>query len=97
MNTSNDTGDKITPKPAFQGSIDMVIWAIIAIQIIVAVYGFAVLPDTVPIHWGINGQANGYGHKWMGTFLYPPPNCQVTGNYCATFCRLKHSFPCKNT
>jgi uncharacterized membrane protein len=71
MNTSHDTGDKITPKAAFQGSIDMVIWAIIAIQVVVAVYGFAVLPDTVPIHWGVNGQADGYGPKWMGTLLYP--------------------------
>lgn len=71
MNTSNDTRDKIAPKPAFRPSIDLLIWAIIAMQIIVAVYGFAVLPGTVPIHWGINGQANGYGPKWMGTFLYP--------------------------
>jgi len=71
MNMSRDTGDKITPKPAFQGSIDMVVRVIIAIQVVVAVYGFAVLPDIVPIHWGGNGQANGYGPKWMGTFLYP--------------------------
>jgi uncharacterized membrane protein len=71
MNTSQDTGDKITPKPAFQGSIGLVIWTVIALQIIVAVYGFAVLPDTVPIHWGVNGQANGYGPKWIGTFLFP--------------------------
>lgn len=77
MNTSHDTGDKITPKPAFEGSIDLLIWAIIAIQIIVAVYGFAVLPDTVPIHWGANGQANGYGPKWLGTFLFPLINIGI--------------------
>lgn len=71
MDTSDNSSDKITPKPAYQGSVDLLIWAIIAIQIIVAVYGFAVLPDRVPIHWGINGQANGYGPKWVGTFLYP--------------------------
>jgi uncharacterized membrane protein len=71
MNTSDDTREKIEPRPAFRPSIDLLIWAIIAIQIIVAVYGYAVLPDTVPIHWGLNGQANGYGPKWMGTFLYP--------------------------
>ncbi|MBO0793991.1 MAG: DUF1648 domain-containing protein, partial [Ktedonobacteraceae bacterium] len=72
MNTSRDTGDKITPRPGFQSSIDKLIWAIIAIQLIVAVYGFAVLPDAaMPIHWGIDGRANGYGPKWMGTFLYP--------------------------
>ena len=71
MDASNGSSDKITQKPAFQGSIDILIWVIIAIQIIIAVYGFAVLPDIVPIHWGANGQANGYGPKWMGTFLYP--------------------------
>src|SRR5581483_10052716 len=71
MSISNDTGDKITPHPAFRSSIDLLIWAIIAIQVIVAVYGFVVLPDTIPIHWGFNGQADGYGPKWVGTFLHP--------------------------
>ncbi len=71
MNTSNDTANKIAPKPAFRPSIDLLIWAIIAIQVVVAIYGFAVLPDRVPIHWGFNGQADGYGPKWIGTFLYP--------------------------
>jgi uncharacterized membrane protein len=71
MDTSHDPGDKITPKPALQVSIDLLIWAIIAIQIIVGIYGYIVLPDTVPIHWGINGQVNGYGPKWVGTFLFP--------------------------
>lgn len=71
MNTSNDTREKIAPQPAFHPSVDLLIWAIIAIQIIVAVYGFAVLPVTVPIHWGFNGQVNGYGAKWLGTLLFP--------------------------
>jgi len=71
MDVSNDSSDKITPKPTFQISIDVLIWVIIAIQIIVGIFGFIVLPDTVPIHWGINGQANGYGPKWVGTFLFP--------------------------
>lgn len=71
MNAAGDSTDKITPKPAVRGSLDILIWAIIALQLIVAVYGFVVLPDTVPIHWGINGQPNGYGPKWVATFLYP--------------------------
>ncbi len=71
MNTSHDARDKIAPKPAFRPSIDLLIWAIIAIEIIVAIYGFMVLPDTVPISWGANGQANGYGPKWVDTFLFP--------------------------
>lgn len=71
MDASDNSGDKITPKPAFQLSAGILIWAIIAIQLIVAIYGYAVLPDTVPIHWGINGQPNGYGPKWVDTFLFP--------------------------
>jgi len=71
MSTSDDSRNKITPTRAFPSSIDIVILAVIAIQIIVAVYGLAVLPDTVPIHWGINGQVDGYGSKWVGTILYP--------------------------
>ena len=71
MDATQDSGDKITPKPTFQAPVDLLIWAIIAIQIIVGIYGFIVLPDTVPIHWGVNGQANGYGPKWIDTFLFP--------------------------
>jgi len=71
MDASDNSRDKITPKPASISSIDILIWAIIAIQIIVAVYGFKVLPYIVPIHWGANGQVNGYGPKWVGTFLHP--------------------------
>ena len=71
MSTSDDSRNKITLRRAFPSSIDILILAVIAIQVIVAVYGLAVLPDTVPIHWGINGQADGYGSKWMGMLLYP--------------------------
>jgi uncharacterized membrane protein len=71
MDTSDRSSEKIAPKPALQSSLDIVIWAIVAVQVIVAVYGLVVLPDTVPIHWGINGQPNGYGSKWLATLLYP--------------------------
>ena len=71
MSSTEVGGDKLTPKPKFQISIDLLIWAIIAIQIIVGIFGFIVLPDTVPIRWGLNGQPNGYGPKWIITFLFP--------------------------
>lgn len=71
MDASGDSRDKITPEKTSKVSVDILTWAIIAIQIIVAVYGFIVLPATVPIHWGANGQANGYGPKWVDTFLFP--------------------------
>jgi uncharacterized membrane protein len=71
MDASGDSRDKITPEPASKVSADILVWAIIAVQLIVAVYGFMVLPAIVPIHWGANGQVNGYGPKWIGTFLFP--------------------------
>ena len=71
MDASGDSRDKITPEPASKVSADILVWAIIAVQLIVAVYGFIVLPAIVPIHWGANGRVNGYGPKWMGTFLFP--------------------------
>jgi uncharacterized membrane protein len=71
MDTSHDTGNKITPKPTFRPLLDLLIGVIMAIQVIVAISGFAILPDTVPIHWGIQGEANGYGPKWVGTLLFP--------------------------
>ncbi len=34
--------------------------------------GFApVLPDTVATHWGVNGQPDAYGSKWMSLLLFP--------------------------
>src|SRR5437588_329598 len=71
MDASGDSRDKITPEPASKISYDILVWAIIAVQLIVGGYGFIVLPDTVPIHWGANGQPNGYGPKWVDTFLFP--------------------------
>ena len=71
MDASGDSRDKITPEKTSKVSADILTWAIIVIQLIVAVYSFIVLPATVPIHWGANGQVNGYGPKWVDTFLFP--------------------------
>jgi uncharacterized membrane protein len=71
MDTPPDAREKIAPQSIIRPSIDLLVLAIIVVQIIVAVYGFAVLPETIPIHWGLNGQADGYGPRWLGTLLYP--------------------------
>lgn len=71
MDTPHDAGNKLAPKPAFRPSLDLLVGVLIAIQVLVAIYGFVVLPDRVPIHWGLSGEANGYGPKWVGTFLFP--------------------------
>jgi uncharacterized membrane protein len=34
-------------------------------------YFYPSLPDKVPIHWGLNGEVNGYGSKLFGAFGLP--------------------------
>lgn len=71
MSLSNDTRDKISPKPLWRNSLTILTWAIIAVQIVVAIIVFPLLPPVVPIHWDANGQPNGYGSKWIATALLP--------------------------
>lgn len=50
----------------------IVIWltwiAIFALWII-AVYGFVHLPETIPVHFNVKGEADGFGGKWSLFFL----------------------------
>ncbi len=71
MSLSNNTRNKIGLNSLFRSSTDILTWAIIAIQVIIAIAAFPSLPSAVPIHWGINGQPNGYGPKWVATLLWP--------------------------
>ncbi|MGH2510661.1 MAG: DUF1648 domain-containing protein [Ktedonobacteraceae bacterium] len=71
MSFSNDTHDKIRPKPLLPNPTDILIWALIIMQIIIALAAFPFLPAVVPIHWGANGQPNGYGSKLIATLLFP--------------------------
>ncbi len=71
MSLSDDTRDKISPNPLFRNPTDVLTWAIISLQIIIAIATFPFLPAVVPIHWGANGQPNGYGPKWIATLLWP--------------------------
>lgn len=32
------------------------------------------MPDMVPIHWNIQGEVDGYGSRFFGTFLMPLVN-----------------------
>lgn len=41
---------------------------ILAAGLAVAVCAYPVLPERVPIHWGLNGQANGYGSRFFGSY-----------------------------
>lgn len=71
MGLSNDMHDKIHPNPLIRNPTYVLIWALIAMQILIALAAFPFLPAVVPIHWGANGQPNGYSLKWLATLLFP--------------------------
>ncbi|HCC06573.1 MAG TPA: hypothetical protein DEP72_00200 [Clostridiales bacterium] len=46
---------------------------LIFLSIIGNILVYPYLPDVIPVHWGINGEVNGHGEKWMSfiTALLP--------------------------
>ncbi len=58
-------------KPLSSRSTQIFILAIIGVQVLVALLSYPFLPDTVPTHWDAAGEVNGYGPKWVDTFLFP--------------------------
>ena len=40
-------------------------------QFIVALVLYPTMPDQIAIHWNINGEADGYGSKLVGLFIFP--------------------------
>lgn len=50
---------------------DWVILILIFLSFALGVYFYPSLPDKIPIHWGYNGEIDGYGSKIYGTFALP--------------------------
>ena len=44
---------------------------IILISIGLGFYFYSVFPDTVPVHWGVNGEVDRWGSKFEGAWLMP--------------------------
>jgi uncharacterized membrane protein len=44
---------------------------LVLIQFTVGIYLFPKMPERIAIHWNINGEADGYGSKFVGLFLIP--------------------------
>ncbi len=63
-------------------------WAqilILASPFVVLAFLWPSLPDRVPIHWNVYGEADGFAGKWMGTLLLPALNVAVTFFIVAVF------------
>jgi uncharacterized membrane protein len=57
-----------------------ILWFVIALQLIVALWLGSGLPsDTrIPIHWNIQGQPDDFVGKWMGILFFPAVNLALT-------------------
>lgn len=44
---------------------------LILISIVSSFWFYQRMPEVVPVHWGINGQADGFGPKWFAAFFFP--------------------------
>ena len=45
--------------------------ALVCVQFLVAFYLYPHMPERMAIHWGMNGEADGYGSRFLGLFLIP--------------------------
>jgi uncharacterized membrane protein len=43
-------------------TLSMIVWTL---------WRVSTMPDTVPVHWGINGQADRFGSKWESALIMP--------------------------
>lgn len=46
-------------------------FSILALQLLLAFYLYPQMPGQMAIHWGLSGEADGYGSKFFGLFLVP--------------------------
>jgi len=45
--------------------------ALVCFQILAAAYLYPMMPERVAVHWGLSGEADGYGSRFEGLFLVP--------------------------
>jgi uncharacterized membrane protein len=46
-------------------------WALIAGMFLASAVVWSMVPERVPVHWGIDGQVDRYGGKWEGLLITP--------------------------
>ena len=44
---------------------------IILISVGLGFYFYSIFPETVPVHWGANGEVDRWGNKFEGSWLMP--------------------------
>jgi uncharacterized membrane protein len=47
------------------------LWVVLAGMFVLAAITWPHAPDRIPVHWGLNGEVNGYGGKFEGLLMLP--------------------------
>jgi uncharacterized membrane protein len=71
MDSTESDADKITPRQSAYPGAPLVVWLIIAVQILVSLVTYPFLPEQVPSHWNIAGEVDGYLPKLVNAILVP--------------------------
>lgn len=50
---------------------ELPLWLLIVTMFALALSAWPSAPDSLPVHWGLNGQVDRYGSKFEGLFLFP--------------------------
>lgn len=50
---------------------ELPLWILMAAMFVAACVAWPSAPDRIPIHWGLDGQVNGYGGRFEGLLLLP--------------------------
>ena len=59
----------IIPTTPIEKTYDRISLGLIFGMVVLAIWGFFDLPEIIPIHWNIKGQADGFGKRyWIGLF-----------------------------
>ena len=53
---------------------DWPVWLLLLVSFVAGITAYPLLPDQVPIHWNLQGEADGFGSRWLGAFGLPLVN-----------------------
>jgi uncharacterized membrane protein len=46
-------------------------WMMLGVALAVTLFAFPDLPDHMVVHWGMDGQPDGYASKWFASLMFP--------------------------
>jgi len=66
-----DTGSDGGPVARRSARFMRLTWAIVILSWVIAFLALPHMPEVIPVHWGLHGEANGFSDRLFGTFGLP--------------------------